>query len=92
MQQLFQLTKVVPNLPCEYLRIPVVGFLSAVGDSVVLILNSGMWVYFQTSPNSGLVLEVEAGLLRQVVRVAGQEVYRADFHQMPWEGLSDVLR
>ena len=35
-QQLRQLTKVVPNLPSERLRLPGVGFLSAVAESVGL--------------------------------------------------------
>ena len=70
---------VVPNLPCECLRLPGVSFLSAVADLVVLIPNSVMWVYLQTSPNSGLVLEVETGLLHHVVQVACQECCRGAF-------------
>ena len=55
-----------------------VWLLSAVADSVGLswrmIQNSGMTMYFLTSPNSGLVLAAETGPLSQVVWVAGQEI------------------
>ena len=87
--------KMVPNLPRGCLCLPGVGFLTAVVDSVELSLmmipNSWMWMYFLTSPNSWLVLEVEAGLFRQVVTVAGSESYRSAFHQMPGLGLPAVL-
>ena len=35
-QQLYQLTNVVPNLPCGCMRLSVVEFLSVVADSVGL--------------------------------------------------------
>ena len=91
-QQLCQLTKMMSNLPCGYLRLPGVWFLSAVADSVVLILNSGMWIYFETSPNSGLVLDVGEGLLSQVVQAAGQDSKCGACHQMPVADLSVALR
>ena len=69
-------------------------FLSAVANSVWqswrMIPKFGMWTYFLTIPNLGLVLEVETGLLRQVVQVAGQEGCRGAFHRMLGVGLSAV--
>ena len=50
-----------------------------------MIPNSGMRMYFLTSQNSGLFLEVETGLLRQVVQAADQQGYRDSFHQMMGE-------